>query len=98
MISYEVAHCALLDLRHPEAAMIYAMARVPWQGTLALGEAPASWQAADHIRDLGHVGLIDPSRQSPGLWHITLLRWNEPGTPTVRNVGGPVPIAIKPRK
>ncbi|MCR9212542.1 MAG: RES family NAD+ phosphorylase [Proteobacteria bacterium] len=97
LLSYEVDACTLLDLRLPEAADIYELARQSWRPPFARGEAPPSWEAADLIRNLGHVGLIDPSRQQPGLWHITLLRWNEPGAPKVRQIGKPVPISIAPK-
>ncbi len=33
------------------------------------------------------IGLIDPSRQDPKKWHITLFRWNEIGAPKVTLVG-----------
>jgi RES domain-containing protein len=96
LASYEVERCTLFDLRHPDAACVYALARVPWRKALAEGVAPASWQAADYIRQCGHVGLIDPSRRREGLWHITLLRWNEAGAPGVRQIGEPVPITVEP--
>ncbi len=97
LLSYEVGLCTLLDLRHPEAADIYALARQSWRPPFASGEEPPSWEAAEMVRNLGHVGLIDPSRQQPGLWHITLLRWNESGAPTVRQIGKPEPISIAPK-
>nr|WP_250892925.1 hypothetical protein [Curtobacterium flaccumfaciens] len=35
-------------------------------------------------------GLIDPSRKSPGLWHLALFRWSvADDTPTVRLLGAP---------
>jgi hypothetical protein len=63
---------------------------------LAEGVAPSSWQAVDYIRQCGYVGLIDPSRRREGLWHITLLRWNEAGAPGVRQIGEPVPLTVEP--
>ncbi|MBL4740893.1 MAG: RES family NAD+ phosphorylase [Sneathiella sp.] len=97
LIHYEIERCNLLDLRHPEAASIYEQARQSWQDVLAKGGEPSSWDAADYIRRSGHVGLIDPSRQRPGLWHITLLRWNEIGAPSVRQLKAPTPIFLKPK-
>lgn len=97
LLRYEVEACTLFDLRHPEAADVYELARQSWRPPFARGDAPPSWQAADMIRDAGHVGLIDPSRQQPGLWHITLLRWNEPGAPSVRQIGPAEPISISPK-
>lgn len=97
LVRYEVERCTLVDLRHPDAAEIYALARQSWQDVLARGNDPKSWEAADKIRKAGHVGLIDPSRQKPGLWHITLLRWNEDGSPAIREVGTPTPIYLESR-
>jgi len=97
LIQFEVSSCSLLDFRHPDATDIYELARQPWQPSFKRGEAPISWQAADIIRDMGHMGLIDPSRQCPGLWHIALLKWNVPGAPTVRRIGEPIPISINPK-
>lgn len=94
LLRYEVQSCTLFDLRHPNASDVYSLARQPWQQALARNEEPLSWQAADHIRDSGHVGLIDPSRRRPGLWHITLFRWNEPGAPRVSRIGPPIPIVL----
>jgi RES domain-containing protein len=106
LLTYEVERCALFDLRHPAAASVYDLARKPWRQKLAAGEEPQSWDAADHVRRTGHVALIasspsartliDPSRRRPGLWHITLLRWNEAGAPTVRKLGEPIPIVVEP--
>ena len=96
VLTFEVQRCALFDLRSPEAADIYDLARQPWRKRLAAGGAAPSWRASDKLRADGHVGLIDPSRRRPGLWHIALFRWNEPGAPTVRRQGGGVPVAVLP--
>ena len=42
LVSYDVERCTLFDLRHPDAAGVYALARVPWRKALAEGVAPAS--------------------------------------------------------
>ncbi len=94
LLTYEVTPCVLYDLRDPLSAEIYALARQPWQSALSAGEVPPSWVAADHVRASGHVGLIDPSRQSPGLWHIALFRWNDVEAPTVKLIGDPKPISV----
>ena len=96
MLRYTVDPCELFDLRGSHAKDIYEMARQPWQTAMRDGGEPPPWQAADRLRALGFVGLIDPSRRRPGLWHITLFRWNEPDAPTVQQIGGPDPIAVKP--
>ena len=96
LLTYDVERCSLLDLRHPRSADIYECARQPWRPAVRASRAPDSWHAADRVRDDGHVGLIDPSRRRPGLWHITLFRWNEPGAPNVRQVRKPKLIAVEP--
>lgn len=54
-----------------------------WQTALAAGQTPASWRVRRHLEACGAQGLIDPSRQRPGLWHLTLFAWNREGAPTV---------------
>ena len=55
----------------------------PWQDIAAAGVTPGSWQVRDRLLEIGADGLIDPSRKSPGLWHLVLFRWNEDDAPTV---------------
>ncbi|MBT1542218.1 RES domain-containing protein [Curtobacterium flaccumfaciens pv. flaccumfaciens] len=55
----------------------------PWQDIAAAGGTPGSWQVRDRLLEIGADGLIDPSRKSPGLWHLVLFRWNEGDAPTV---------------
>lgn len=59
-----------------------------WQDIVRAGGEAPSWQVADAIRALGANGLIDPSRQVPGLWHLVLFRWNVPGGAEVRLMSG----------
>lgn len=92
LLRFEVGRCEVVDLRHPEAAELYELARQPWRKTLSEGKQPVSWQASDRLRHEGYFGLIDPSRQRPGLWHVTLFRWNEPGAPHIARIGEPEPI------
>ena len=95
LVTYKVAPCTVLDLRHPDAAYLYMSAREPWQSALSRGEAPSSWAAADAIRAMPEIsGLIDPSRRRPGLWHVTLFRWNEQSAPTVQQIGVGAPIKL----
>ena len=96
LLTFEVQRCALFDLRAPEAADIYALASQPWRKLVSAGSEPSSWSAADRLRTEGYVGLIDPSRRRPGLWHITLLRWNEPNAPSVFRLGGAEPVKVYP--
>ena len=96
LVRYTVECCVLLDLRDPRSAALHERARQPWRSALDHGEEPASWAAADVVRASGAAGLIDPSRRRPGLWHVTLFRWNEPGAPNVRRFGAPEPIVVEP--
>jgi RES domain-containing protein len=97
LLRFELAPCQLFDLRHETAAAVYANARQPWQGAVARGQEPASWTASEDLRRAGYVGLIDPSRQQPGLWHITLFGWNRGGAPRIWPIGAPQPIVIAPK-
>lgn len=83
LLEYEVEKCQVLDLRHPDASSLLGASRTDWQKMIAAELVPTSWEVADSIRQDGHVGLIDPSRKQPDLWHLTLFRWNETGAPTV---------------
>ncbi|MFQ6551145.1 RES family NAD+ phosphorylase [Aestuariibius insulae] len=96
LLTYQLETCTLFDLRGPEASDLYARARQPWRVALEAGEEPPSWAAADEIQAAGYVGLIDPSRQKSGLWHVAIFRWNEPGAPGIRAVGQPIPIVLRP--
>ena len=94
LLTYELGECRLCDLRHPQAAEIYELARQSWLTALDEKRTPASWEAADIVRQAGYDGLIDPSRRRPGLWHITLFRWNEPGSPQVRRILSPEKLTL----
>jgi RES domain-containing protein len=96
LLTFDVQRCALFDLRAPEAADIYARASQPWRKLLAAGGEPPSWEAADRLRTDGYVGLIDPSRRRPGLWHIALFQWNGPVAPSVLQVGHAEPVSVFP--
>ncbi len=95
-LTFRVERCALFDLRSPKAADIYAIASQPWRALLAAGGTPPSWRVGDQLRENGYVGLIDPSRRRPGLWHITLFCWNEPGAPIVTRQGNAVSVSVSP--
>ncbi len=96
VLTFEVERCTLFDLRNPEAADIYAIASQPWRALLAAEGTPPSWHAADRLRENGHIGLIDPSRRRPGLWHIALFRWNGPDAPSVTQKGAADPVSVPP--
>lgn len=96
LLQYQVDGCKLYDLRHADAAKIYAQARQGWRDVFAVGQSPESWGAADQVREINHVGLIDPSRRRPDFWHITLFQWNESEAPIVKRIGMPIPISVEP--
>ena len=96
VLTFEVQNCSLYDLRSPEAANLYETASQPWRRLVAAGGEPPSWLAADRLRADGHIGLIDPSRRRPGLWHITLFRWNAPNAPRIRRLGVREPVTVPP--
>lgn len=51
--------------------------------------APRSWMVRDRLIEVGANGLIDPSRKSPGHWHLVLFRWNMAEAPSVRLLDTP---------
>lgn len=88
VLAFDVAADAIVDLRDP---LVLAEVRraagdpfAPWQPFVARGEPAPSWLARDWIERGGALGLIDPSRRMPGLWHLVLFGWNAPGLPSVR--------------
>lgn len=94
LINYNVQNCKVVDLRHAQAQEMRSLASQDWEEAIACGREPTSWQMADKLRQSNAVGLIDPSRKNPKLWHLTLLRWNEKGAPTVTMIGEPEPISL----
>lgn len=97
IVAIGVEASGIVDLRDAnalEAAGIdLADAVAPWQDIAAAGGTPSSWTVRDRLLDAGANGLIDPSRKSPGLWHLVLFRWNEADAPIVRLAGQPRPAA-----
>lgn len=97
IIEIDVEASRIVDLRDAnalEAAGIdLAHAVAPWQDIAAAGGTPSSWTVRDRLLEAGANGLIDPSRKSPGLWHLVLFRWNEADAPIVRLTGHPAPAA-----
>lgn len=77
----------IVDLRDPAALTASGVnlddALAPWQDVVAAGAEPRSWTVRRQLEDLGALGLIDPSRTRPGLWHLVLFRWNTKGTARV---------------
>ena len=86
-VAARVTATGILDLRDKHSCKQYGIdpedAFGDWQAELAADRQPASWDVRHRAEALGAQGLIDPSRKRPGLWHLTLFRWNEPAAPTV---------------
>ena len=95
IVKIEVEASGIVDLRDAKAlttvGIDLADAVAPWQDVAAAGGTPTSWMVRDRLLEVGANGLIDPSRKSPGLWHLVLFRWNEVDAPTVRLGGASVP-------
>ena len=87
MLQFEVHADSIFDLRDVNALDgVRAIAGDPfcdWQRDLAEGQEPQSWRVRELIEGWGAKGVIDPSRHAPGLWHLVLFQWNEPGAPVV---------------
>lgn len=92
VLGFDVTATDIFDLRDQAAvARVRAAAGEPfgaWQHAVDVGAEPASWRVRRWIEAQGANGLIDPSRQAPGLWYLVLFRWNVPGAPTVVPVDG----------
>lgn len=93
VMSFDVRAHNVVDLREPAAlsaaGVDIADALAPWQDVVAAGATPRSWGFRRHLEDLGAQGLIDPSRTSPGLWHLVLFTWNTHGAAHVTPVHAP---------
>ena len=76
LLTFDVHAERIVDLRDAEAM-------APWKPAVEVGEEPSSWAVRRRLEEAGAHGLIDPSRTAPGLWHLTLFRWNEDGAPRV---------------
>ncbi|SJM63240.1 hypothetical protein CZ674_08785 [Agrococcus casei LMG 22410] len=87
VIAVRVENARVFDLRDADspdhAGSSLDDAASDWQEQLRENTRPRSWAVRDAIEQTGAHGLIDPSRKSPGLWHLVLFRWNTPGAPTV---------------
>lgn len=87
-IALDVVAPAIFDLRDIDACHAAGIDRhdafAPWQEIAISGGTPASWHVRDRLEAMGARGLLDPSRQSPGLWHLCLFEWNNPGAATVK--------------
>lgn len=94
LLTFDVHAERIVDLRDAEAlaalGVDLADAMAPWKPAVEVGEEPSSWAVCRRLEEAGAHGLIDPSRTAPGLWHLTLFRWNEDGAPRVTRAPGGV--------
>jgi hypothetical protein len=62
----------------PEVVEIVAIdledALAPWQRIAEAGGTQRLRAVRDRLIEVGANGLIDPSRKSPGIWHLVLFR------------------------
>jgi RES domain-containing protein len=88
VLRFDVAADRIVDLRAHDTLRAIGLdpadAAADWQGTVAAGGTPPSWRVRAALEQRGAVGLIDPSRRRPDLWHLVLFAWNRPGAPQVR--------------
>lgn len=88
ILQLDVEASGIVDLRDAAAldaaGIDLADAVAPWQKVASSGGTPRSWRVRDQLLAVGANGLVDPSRKSPGLWHLVLFRWNEADAPVVR--------------
>lgn len=92
ILAFDVDAERIADLRDAAAlrrlGVDLADAVAPWKPDVQAGRRPSSWDVREALEAAGAHGLIDPSRTAPGLWHLTLFRWNDDdGGPRVRAVG-----------
>lgn len=87
VIAVRVENARVFDLRDADspdhAGISLDDATCDWQQQLREGLRPQSWSVRNTIEESGAHGLIDPSRKSPGLWHLVLFTWNTPSAPAV---------------
>ena len=87
LLEFHVEAHNIVDLRDPAVLLAAGIdledAVAPWQDIVKAGGEPPSWHVRRRLEALGANGLVDPSRKRPGLWHLTLFRWNSPDTPHV---------------
>ena len=88
VLAFEVHADRIADLRDLTAMAELGVdpgdALGDWQSAVEAGKSPASWGVRERLESIGAVGLIDPSRTSLGLWHLTLFAWNTATAPNVR--------------
>lgn len=67
---------------------------MPWRAALKTGNRPPSWANSDAVRGVPADGIIDPSRNIPGGWHLNLFKWNTADGPQVIVAGRPKEVFL----
>ncbi|MGR3292128.1 MAG: RES family NAD+ phosphorylase [Paracoccaceae bacterium] len=62
-----------------------------WQSIRAQGLPSPTWSISDRVRELDFDGMLYASRTDPTITHLTIFRWNEPGTAQLEEDGPPEP-------
>ncbi|NQX22927.1 RES domain-containing protein [Curtobacterium sp. VKM Ac-2852] len=88
IVAIDVEASGIVDLRDVSAVKAVGIdlgdALSPWRTIPETGRTPRSSTVRDRLIEVGADGLIDPSRKSPGLWHLVLFRWNVADAPSAR--------------
>ena len=85
IFSLYLSGARILDLRDAAQCARFGIdpvnASIRWQHERAAGRIASTWAISDAARAAGADGMLNPSRSRPGLTHLVLFRWNEPGGP-----------------
>lgn len=95
LVHYRLTLCSLIDLRLEAARDLKEMCTQDWRAEIDRGIEPTSWRVSDKLRAEKEIGLIDPSRKNPDVWHITLFRWNDEVGPEITVHGEPQSISLQ---
>ena len=98
IFSIDVTDARIVDLRDNSAARALgidtAHRACEWQDYRAQGERAPTWDISDGIRAISLDGILYASRTDPSKTHLTLFRWNTPGTAQVRHDGTVLPFLM----
>jgi len=88
MFALHLSAARILDLRDARQCTRFAIdpanSNIRWQKERAAGQIASTWAISDAARAAGADGMLNPSRSRPGLTHLVLFRWNQPGAPDLR--------------
>jgi len=78
IVAIDVEASGIVDLRDVSAVKAVGIdledALAPWQTNAEAGGTQRLRAVRDRLIEVGANGLIDPSRKSPGIWHLVLFR------------------------